>query len=1265
MNNECYKRYTHKHTLAKLTSSVSHKNTEETENENHEDVPLSLRLYTRASSSFAQTTRDRCVICDQKSYKKDVTLNCMGEDRASLFFKATRHLKDEVYCRTSILESPAAITAAKLLYHANCLRIYERRYENCIEQEKKSIKKSEDSKSCVIDVIKSLESRLYLNEIFSLQQVNDLIKTNYSFTVKNSNIKKHLIEYFGEDISFKYAKQKNKSQLFYYSKVKRDIEKSYNNNAVVECAEILKNSIKETDFKLEDSFCDAHDLTEAWKNLKIPQPFLEFLSKFFEVDQNEIVSQQIDSSFSKRGYIKAIKLKSLFQIMYFIKNNGHKKTPFHVFLSTFIYHTTRSKQTLNELNRFGLSISHDEMLRIKVRLASYSVKCNENSIPLPSHFNRKSYVTAAFDNFDYNEATTSGLHSTHDTVCVVFQNDDNEVLRKPKITDAGIDKRLRSFACLLQCQKVKDFIKNTDIIKLPEDYVISDENRIPKIEDFEKILHVNDLIWILARLNFSDSNDICISNENQQVPWWSSFNSATANPNCVTQRVGFLPILPAPITDFATVYTSLCNFMDLLNQLDQEFLPVTCDEGVYKIARVIKLQREKEFEKIVLCIGQFHLIKILQACIGKYLKNSGIENIFVEAGLFGVSVIDQIFSGNHYARCIKAFTYLFETLRRLQIKEFLSRERQEKYESAIISIILLQGNFSEKNVDDCKLTFEQLKSSIEPFLKDFNDFILMRSNESELYKYWNNVAILISLMLDLVRADRTANWQLHLETVEKCIPIFHCLDRINYTRWCSLYLEDMLLLKNKAPEVYDQFCKGRFVVNRSLVPFTSVATDQALEQSINKFAKSSGGIIGITSNKEATTTWELTFHELLSIASSFKDIALLFADNEFFNHHEFSLSKTITSEEAVQQMMGFLSQEKYNPFLPGSHKLRNICTNELVQTDVAKEILSIFDKGLDLHKIYKKERFVDKSKNISDTISKINFPDFKTVKNQDDKTIVRKKKKTNVGEIQRIVALANERNYPLELLLKYELSEENYLFDEDGFFKKETDKSSLVRELEENVLRNTRVHMEKSDFSTVLLIDVMLVMRKLSWTKSTKFNDVAINFCEFVNHKASLHNTKRIDFVFDSYFRNSIKSSEHVRRKSSESLILYHDLSGETPLPKQIDKFWSSSENKILVQKFLRNFILNSSEIFNNRQLILSNINDTPCASNWDIDIDLLQRPDIEEADIKLMLHMKHAIDQGCVNAYLISSDTDVFVLSMYFFNQFTQNGLKVYCTHI
>lgn len=538
-------------------------------------------------------------------------------------------------------------------------------------------------------------------------------------------------------------------------------------------------------------------------------------------------------------------------------------------------------------------------------------------------------------------------------------------------------------------------------------------------------------------------------------------------------------------------------------------------------------------------------------------------------------------------------------------------------------------------------------------MNEFHDFVSLRCTESESLKYWNNVLILINLMFDLIRADRTGDWQLHLRTTRKLIPVFLIFDRINYAKWCALYLEDMLMLEQRAPEVYEQFMRGRFTVKRSFAPFTSVATDQALEKTINRSSKSTAGIIGITRKKETVAVWDITYHEFLSIVSYFKEVTYFSNDDDEFKvHHEFSKTDTAKSESAVSKILDYMEEKACNPFKAGSHVLRTIITDELVQPEISNEILNIFEKGITAYEICKDERLRKKTKALTETITKKSL--IKT-----NKYKATKEKKTSLEKTQKIILIAIERKFPLTELLQYEFTDQNlFLFDSDGLFHKQDDESSLIRSKEEKV-NNYNSELFESDRQTCLVVDVMLILRKIPWKDLHTFQELAKSFCASVLSRASLLITKRIDFVFDSYFKKSIKSWEHARRTKTE-VIYYQNLSADRVLPAQEDKFWASSKNKVLLQTFLKDFILNDREKFANFDLIFSTIDESLSTCNVNCDLGMLQRMDIEEADLKLMLHVKHAVLQGYTNIYLISSDTDVIVLALYFFREFFENGLAV-----
>ena len=57
-------------------------------------------------------------------------------------------------------------------------------------------------------------------------------------------------------------------------------------------------------------------------------------------------------------------------------------------------------------------------------------------------------------------------------------------------------------------------------------------------------------------------------------------------------------------------------------------------------------------------------------------------------------------------------------------------------------------------------------------------------------------------------ADRTGDWEKHLRTVEKILPIFQQCDSINYLRYANFYLEEMRLFPDKSPEIYNHFKNG-------------------------------------------------------------------------------------------------------------------------------------------------------------------------------------------------------------------------------------------------------------------------------------------------------------------------------------------------------------------------------------------------------------------------------------------------------------------------
>ena len=76
------------------------------------------------------------------------------------------------------------------------------------------------------------------------------------------------------------------------------------------------------------------------------------------------------------------------------------------------------------------------------------------------------------------------------------------------------------------------------------------------------------------------------------------------------------------------------------------------------------------------------------------------------------------------------------------------------------------------------------------------------------------------------------------------------LDHVHYERWLSIYIWDLVMLKEKDSALYQNFIAGHFTVKKTNHTFSNIATDQAHEQN-NNLVKIGGGAIGILDSQAA------------------------------------------------------------------------------------------------------------------------------------------------------------------------------------------------------------------------------------------------------------------------------------------------------------------------------------------------------------------------------------------------------------------------------
>ena len=100
---------------------------------------------------------------------------------------------------------------------------------------------------------------------------------------------------------------------------------------------------------------------------------------------------------------------------------------------------------------------------------------------------------------------------------------------------------------------------------------------------------------------------------------------------CIQASYHIFSVLSQNIPRFLLLSTI---FLKILSQLNQTALPIFCDEGLFRIVFNIVLSNPKEFDKLIPMLGSFHTAKVVEHCIGKYLRGSGVEGALVEIGVF-------------------------------------------------------------------------------------------------------------------------------------------------------------------------------------------------------------------------------------------------------------------------------------------------------------------------------------------------------------------------------------------------------------------------------------------------------------------------------------------------------------------------------------------------------------------------------------------------------------------------------------------------------
>ena len=144
----------------------------------------------------------------------------------------------------------------------------------------------------------------------------------------------------------------------------------------------------------------------------------------------------------------------------------------------------------------------------------------------------------------------------------------------------------------------------------------------------------------------------------------------------------------------------------------------------------------------------------------------------------------------------------------------------------------------ERNLDDLRYSVKSRDNGMTvDICKDMEDdlvkvhetldkFCSVGRQQSSTFTDWDSFIEAGELLLRLIRAERNADFNLHLSAAAETIPYFILAGRNKYAKYTPIYVAEMKQLQQKQPEMYKHLENGGFLVRRSgKIKFNSVSTD--------------------------------------------------------------------------------------------------------------------------------------------------------------------------------------------------------------------------------------------------------------------------------------------------------------------------------------------------------------------------------------------------------------------------------------------------------
>jgi len=390
--------------------------------------------------------------------------------------------------------------------------------------------------------------------------------------------------------------------------------------------------------------------------------------------------------------------------------------------------------------------------------------------------------------------------------------------------------------------------------------------------------------------------------------------------------------------------------------------------------------------------------------------------------------------------------HMMDAVSRLLMESFKGRCGVDETPDFSLIMSIMETKNVEEVLRNTELKF--FMASLETFINGVRDNNMFGKTA----QFWVEYVDCVWTLLRFQKAIKENNFQHYVTSLRQMCPLLFAADRLNYARYLPIYCTQLMNLHESHPRSEILLEKSGLTASQSYVSGCRNALDLTIEQTINRSAKTVGGVIGFTLNKNAYHRWCLTRHERGTFLEVTREL-LDMSHDPCDAHKSTRPSEMKRSDSDVKRIVAAFNNfiDPFSVTLDKNH-LHCISSGQQASDAVTDDLLRFVQKGERAFEDFVASRLVKRDIPFHDTLRKLNLKTFasmalkKTLTTSQKKTVQVTAERNFLGQLL-ILSTSNDINF--DKLLDYQLSPIPWsLATADGCFVK-TDKSQLMHLLED------------------------------------------------------------------------------------------------------------------------------------------------------------------------------------------------------------------------